>query len=111
MGKCMSYELFDETINCIKQFLVEQESVSDALEKHFCNNSFVCVTIGNDLLEQFIKVLCNAFGTPYEGKHVYDIISWWLYEDVEKTIYDQDGTTYDVSTTKGLYEYLTSIKD
>lgn len=39
-----------------------------------------------------------------------NIISWWLYEDVEKVIYNADNTVYkDVSSVDQLYDYLVEI--
>ena len=35
----------------------------------------------------------------------FDTISWWLWEDVEKVIYDNDKKI-DVSTPQKLYKYL-----
>ena len=37
---------------------------------------------------------------------IEDLISWWLYEDVDKLIFLPDGTTIDVETSDKLYDYI-----
>jgi len=41
-----------------------------------------------------------------------DYISWWLYEDVEKEIWENDieGKPIDVSTLDKLYDFLIKLK-
>lgn len=37
-----------------------------------------------------------------------DLISWWMYEDVEKYLYNKTGQIIeDLTTIEALYEYLT----
>ena len=38
-------------------------------------------------------------------EHQLDIIQWWLFEDVEKKIYDNDEIIY-INTIEDLYKYL-----
>lgn len=41
-----------------------------------------------------------------KSEEIKDLISWWLYEDVEKLIFLPDGTTIDVETPDKLYDYI-----
>ena len=108
--KPISYEMFNKTIKEIQKYNKNTQKLSDAFEKYLMENSWCIVNIGDNLADQSLKLLAEFF-KQYTELDVYELITWWLYEDVEKTIYDQDGTTYDVSTTKGLYDFLCSYKD
>lgn len=38
------------------------------------------------------------------------MIDWWLYEDVEKVLYETNGNKIDISTPENLYEYLNDFR-
>ena len=40
------------------------------------------------------------------GEDGADLVSWWMYEDVEKVIYENDGTETDLENIDDLYSYL-----
>ncbi len=42
------------------------------------------------------------------GEEAEDLASWWVYEDVKKTIYEKDGTETHLDDEDALYDYLVS---
>jgi hypothetical protein len=44
------------------------------------------VTIGNELINIILVIMKDDFNMNRED----DFLSWWLYEDVDKVIYDDD---------------------
>ena len=48
----------------------------------------------------------------YYGEFGEDIISWWLYEDVEKVLYEKDSDEIyrELKTIKQLWEYVEELR-
>lgn len=44
------------------------------------------------------------------GEEGEDIVAWWMYEDVDKILYVEDGTEIDLEDINDLYNYLEAIK-
>lgn len=40
------------------------------------------------------------------GENGKDLVSWWMYEDVEKKIYESDGKETNLENIDDLYSYL-----
>ena len=40
----------------------------------------------------------------------FDYLSWWLYEHVEKVIYWDDDSSFDVSTPEAFYDYMVMMQ-
>lgn len=40
------------------------------------------------------------------GEEGDDLVSWWVYEDVEKILYEEDGTEINLEDIDDLYSYL-----
>ena len=40
------------------------------------------------------------------GKNGADLVSWWLYEDVPKVIYEPDGSETNLENIDDLYSYV-----
>lgn len=60
-----------------------------------------------DDYHSIIDVLLKTYYSE-EGE---DIISWWLYEDVEKKIYNKKGEVIeDLTSIESLWEYVEKIK-
>lgn len=111
--KPISYEMFNKTIKEIQKYNKNTKKLSDAFEKYLMENSWCVVNIGDNLADQSLKLLAEFFKQNTE-LDVYEVIIWWLYEDVEKVIYLKSGESVkpvDVSTTKKLYDFLCSYKD
>ena len=51
--------------------------------------------------EIFFKWVKDEFGEAGE-----DLVSWWLYEEVEKIVYEEDGTETNLEDIDALYTYL-----
>ena len=52
----------------------------------------------SDIFFMWIK---DEFGEAGE-----DLVSWWLYEEVDKIIYEKDGTETNLEDIDALYTYL-----
>lgn len=69
--------------------------------------------LGVDLInftDDYHSIIAVLLKTYYseEGE---DIISWWLYEDVEKKIYNKKGEVIeDLTSIESLWEYVEKIK-
>ena len=99
-------KLFVETLeNIIK----ERDKIS-----HFNNalhnvcDGYPILMLGDGYLNSLLNVLNAVFS---EENEKYPTIEWWLFEDVEKKIWETDKVTgedieYDVSTPEALYDYL-----
>lgn len=94
----LSKEKFIEYLTVIKDFDEEVDSWTDFLkidvfETPLFQKSF-------NLVDIVIKYLSD------NNDAIEDLISWWLYEDVEKLIFLPDGTIIDVETPDKLYDYI-----
>jgi len=94
----ISFELFDKTINAIKEQDKIDQKVGKALEE-LCD-SWVMMNSKN----KKYSVLFELFEKVMNDKD--NFISWWLYENVKKEVTLKNGKKIDLSTTKKLYEYL-----
>lgn len=70
--------------------------------------------LGIDLInftEDYHNVV-NLLLKSYYGKEGEDIIGWWLYEDVEKNIYDSETgeVIANLTTIESLWEYVEGIR-
>ena len=94
----LSKEKFIQYLNSIKNLDYEVDKWEDFLkidifESPLFQRSF-------DLIDIVIKYLSD------NNVNIEDLISWWLYEDVDKLIFLPDGTTIDVETSDKLYDYI-----
>lgn len=58
------------------------------------------IVVDNPLIESIIKFLKKAMNDKS------DYIEWWLFEEVDKKVWLEDGTEIDLSTPKDLYKFL-----
>ena len=93
----MTKEQFVGIINAIKKEDKKYEEIEEVLSKY----SDTYIIFNRDLEAYIVKELDKYFGDS-------DNVSWWLYEDVEKVIYEGDKKI-DVSTPEKLYDNL--LKD
>lgn len=105
----IDFEMFSRIIHSIQELDKNNHELSDMIEKYLCTSSYVYVDHGTNLSNLLIEVLCKYFDICYD-KYVYDDISWWLYESVDKKIYYPDGYTLDVTSLESLYDYLCNYK-
>lgn len=99
----ISKDLFVKTLNTIQEEW-EKTNRFDAALREICDGHPI-VMLGNGYLDALLTVLNDCFNDKNE------FVSWWLFENVEKKIWETDTTTgeeieYDVSAPEALYDYL-----
>jgi len=101
----MSRENFIKRMQLIQNFESEKDTLSVMIEKII--DGYAVVTIGNYLINEIIDMINEDFGL--EDK---ELLSWWLYEDVDKVIYiGQHGEEMvSVRTLEELYDYILECK-
>jgi len=93
-------EQFVKRIQLIQNFHSEQETLGVLINK--ITDGYPIVTIGNYLITEMIDMIEENLGHK-------DMLEWWLYEDVEKIIYNLDNTVFaDVTKIEDLYDYMTN---
>ena len=96
----MTKEQFVKRMGLIQNFASEQETLGVMIDK--ITDGHAVVTIGDYLIREIINIM-------EEELNCFNMIEWWLYENVEKIIYNTDGTVFaDVTEVENLYEYLLS---
>ncbi len=100
----MDKKTFIKRICLIQNFHSQQETLQALINKLVIG--YPVVIFGNYLVEEIIDMINDDM--KIEDK---DLIDWWLYEDVEKLIYDSNGTIIaDLQTPGDLYDYITTNK-
>lgn len=94
----LSKEKFIEYLTAIIKYNEEADKWEDFLRIDIFESSLFQRSF--DLIDIVIKYLSD------NNTDIEDLISWWLYEDVDKLIFLQDGTTIDVKTPDKLYNYI-----
>ena len=94
----ISKELFIKTIENIRKEEEKLDKFNQALYE--ISDGFPIFNPNNLYLKALFDVLEDIFHDST------GTIEWFLYEDVEKTIWLADGTPIDVSTPELLYDYL-----
>lgn len=102
----ISYELFEKSIHAILTKKNRDENFSNFLEENVCTSHYCVVDYGNEIVDILIQVLCKTFNLETNNEYYGNDISWWLYENVEKIIYFEDGTQRDISDLHDFYDYL-----
>ena len=96
----MTKEQFIKRIQLIQNFHSEQETLGVLIDK--ITDGYPIVTIGDYLITEMIDMI-------EENLDHKDMLEWWLYEDVEKIIYNLDNTVFaDVTKIEDLYDYMTN---
>ena len=96
----LSKELFIKRMSLIQNFHSEQETLSVLIEKVI--DGWAVITMGNYLVDTIVEMLNEALNIKDEN-----LLFWWLYEDVDKVIYDGDKEI-SVRTLEELYDYIVS---
>jgi len=97
----MTKEQFIKRMGLIQNFHSEQETLSVMIEKII--DGYAVITMGNYLVNEMIDMITEDF--ELEDK---ELISWWLYENVDKVIYTSEYTKRIISvrTLDELYDYI-----
>ena len=81
--------------------------------KSATSKSLKLYELGIDLTEaiesDYHTIIDTLIGAHY-GEEGEDIISWWLYEDVEKVL-EENGKTVELHTIEQLYNYVEKIRN
>ncbi len=96
----MTKEQFIKRMNLIQNFQSEQQTLSVLIDK--ITDGYNIVTIGDYLVDEIINMIEEDLGYN-------DILAWWLYEDVDKVIYDNEEEI-SVRTLEELYDYMIKNK-
>ena len=91
-------ELFVQVINNIRKQEKRADKFSKALSQ-ICDGHPVF-----DVNNLYLKSLLDVLKVNFNDQD--DYISWWLWEDVEKKVWLEDGTEIDVGTPEQLYDFL-----
>ena len=91
----MTREQFKECLRKVEEVGELQKKLSDlGIETIDCNEIFYA----DDIFFEWVR---SCFGK--EGE---ELVSWWLYEEVDKIIHGPDGTETNVEDIDDLYSYL-----
>lgn len=105
-------EAFVYIMNSLKEYYDKIDHMNDAIQDAFGEYSFIGYNIPHaDIILDLLNIMLRL-----EDK---DLLSWWLYEDVEKILYirnqeDSENSvkytcsTVDVTSPEQLYEYIIS---
>lgn len=94
----MTFETFKQVIELLK---IESEKIEKLYNLEIDLYNFV------DIYHSIINMLLRSHYS-FDGE---DIISWWLYEDTEKKLYDCDGNEInDLTNIEDLWKYVEEIR-
>jgi hypothetical protein len=97
----MTKEQFIKCMQLIQNFHSEQETLAALISK-ICDAHPV-VTIGDYLIDEMINIINKSLHIEND-----DLLWWWLYENVDKVMYDGDKEI-SVRTLEELYGYIVSV--
>ena len=102
----ISKEMFRKVIEAIQKDRDENEKLTTALDKYLLNGHAVVKSSASyEMLLDLIKELFN-------DKEQYSMLEWWLYDNVDKYIYDEHHNVIaDLTTVDALYDYLVESMD
>lgn len=90
-----------EEFKHIIKVIQEHEKDSDTLTEIMLKHSTGIIDYGFDIVAHLVKLLEKVIDDKDEW------ISWWLWDDVKKIVYDNDSKepVYDLTDVKDLYYY------
>ena len=91
-------ELFVRRMSLLQNYFSEQETLGVLIRK--LTDGHPIVTIGDYLVAEYLTMISEAMGIEDDS-----LLSWWLWENVEKVIY-VDGREISVRTLDELYDYI-----
>lgn len=95
----MKKENFVKAIELMKAFNDKVDLLSDNLNINIIESDFY--SIPAQLFDNFIESVCTEDGA--------ELVFWWMYEDVEKVIYESDESSekvYHLDTVDDLFNYM-----
>ena len=104
----MNYSIFMDVINGIKDMEDWAQDCSENLRKTRLFDGMYC-DVSCESIPAY-QALRNILASSFNKEQI-DIIDWWLYEDVEKVIWEKDRMdVFEVKTVRQLYHYLVRMK-
>lgn len=97
----MNKELFIKYIDLVKQYKEQEDKLYEEFRLELYES-----TIG-DIVGKLMD-LCLDTSFTEAGS---DLVLWWLYENVDKIIYNEDNTESDVTDINDLWDFMISNKD
>lgn len=94
----MKKDQFIKRIQLIQNFHSEQETLNLLIDKLV--DGFPVVDMGNYLVNEILEMINETMEIKDKN-----LLSWWLYEDVEKVMYDGDREI-SVRSIEELYDYI-----
>ena len=95
----MKKENFVKAIELMKALNDKVDLLSDNLNIDIIESDFY--SIPAQLFDNFIESVCTEDGA--------ELVFWWMYEDVEKVIYESDESSekvYHLDTVDNLFNYM-----
>ena len=95
----MKKENFVKAIELMKALNDKVDLLSDNLNINIIESDFY--SIPAQLFDNFIESVCTEDGA--------ELVFWWMYEDVEKVIYESDESSekvYHLNTVDDLFNYM-----
>jgi hypothetical protein len=95
----MKKENFVKEIELMKAFNDKVDLLSDNLNINIIESDFY--SIPAQLFDNFIESVCTEDGA--------ELVFWWIYEDVEKVIYESEESSekvYHLDTVDDLFNYM-----
>lgn len=106
----MEFKKFEKYINTIKQSEEKQRLLSKSIEQYLSSNSHCVVDICGDLTEVLTDILADYYNCWFDNQtYLSNDISWWLYEKVEKKIYEEKNgkkVKINVENIHSFWKYL-----
>lgn len=100
----MKFITFKTILDALEKQREVDRKINGVLQLAQADTYFMGTTI-DDIGKAFDKVFLDAY-----GEDGIDLIHWWVFEDVEKCLFDNDGQVIDDLTTMvALWEYLENI--
>ena len=97
----ISKEMFCQAIAAIQKDSKDNEKLGDALDKYLLNGYAIVKSSAS--YEMLLILLKDMFN----DNNQYSMIEWWLYDKVDKYIYDNDKNIIaDLTKVEDLYDYL-----
>lgn len=97
----MTKELFIKRLRLLQNWQSQMETLGLLINK--ITDGYAVPVIGDYLVDEIIEMINESL--KIEDK---DLLSWWLYENVDKIIYGEfgDESQTDISTPEQLYDYI-----
>ena len=101
----LNKDQFIKRMSLIQNFHSQQETLSVLIDK--ITDGYSVPIIGNCLVNELIDSIHGSLEISDE-----DLLKWWLYEDVDKVIYDTvNNVEISVRTLEELYDYIVECKE